>query len=177
MHEKPSTNERRHASQYKRTKPRESHPQARERATSSRTYFPRALPFETREHVRMNNISHPIQDQGSNRVLAPTILRYVPKNMDRLIGPFAGSVAISIAAAAHTLAQRHVINDVNKPLAEVRRVVVEQPTELAAFHEAPWEEQHSDSVEYCYQVRGRFNRTQDAHVILGGRAQKGEQLR
>lgn len=114
----------------------------------------------------MKNIPHPIQYQGSKRALAPTILRYFPKNIDRLIEPFAGSAAISIAAAAHGLARSHVINDVNKPLAELLRMVVEHPTKLAAFYEALWDEQHSDSIEHYYQVRERFNRTQDPRLFL-----------
>lgn len=114
----------------------------------------------------MKNIPHPIQYQGSKRALAPTILRYFPKNINRLIEPFAGSAAISIAAAAQRLAKSHVINDVNKPLAELLRMVVEQPMELAAFYETLWEEQHSDSIEHYYQVRERFNRTQDPRLFL-----------
>lgn len=114
----------------------------------------------------MKNIPHPIQYQGSKRALAPTILRYFPKNIDRLIEPFAGSAAISIAAAAYALAQRHVINDVNKPLAELLRMIVEQPMKLAEFYETLWEEQHNDSVEHYYQIRERFNRTQDPRLFL-----------
>lgn len=114
----------------------------------------------------MKNLPHPIQYQGSKRVLAPTILRYFPQNIDRLIEPFAGSAAISIAAAAHGLAQSHVINDVNKPLSELLRMVVEQPVKLAAFYEELWEEQHSDSIEHYYQVRERFNSTQDPRLFL-----------
>lgn len=128
--------------------------------------FPLRYPPQTGQNACMKKIPHPIQYQGSKRALAPTILRYFPKKIDRLIEPFAGSAAISIAAAAHTLAQRHVINDVNQPLAELLRMVVDEPMELAAFYEALWEEQHSDSVEHYYHVRERFNRTQDPRLFL-----------
>lgn len=114
----------------------------------------------------MKSLPHPIQYQGSKRVLAPTILRYFPKNIDRLIEPFAGSAAISIAAAAHGLAQSYIINDINKPLAELLRMVVERPEELASFYEGLWEEQHIDSIEHYYQIRERFNRTQDPKLFL-----------
>lgn len=114
----------------------------------------------------MKNLPHPIQYQGSKRILAPTILRYFPKNISHLIEPFAGSAAISIAAASHGLARSHVINDINKPLAELLRLVVEQPVELAASYEALWSEQHDDSVAHYYQVRERFNRTQDPRLFL-----------
>lgn len=124
-------------------------------------YFP-----ETGQNASVKNIPHPIQYQGSKRALAPVILRYFPRSVDRLIEPFSGSAAISIAAAARTLARHHVINDVNKPLAELLRMAVEQPAELAAFYEALWEEQHGDSIEHYYRVRERFNRTQDPRLFL-----------
>ena len=41
----------------------------------------------------------PIQYQGSKRLLAPLILRYVPEDAARLVEPFAGTGALSIAAA------------------------------------------------------------------------------
>jgi len=123
-------------------------------------------PQKTVQNAHMKNIPHPIQYQGSKRALASTILKYFPKSIDRLIEPFAGSAAISIAAAARGLAKRHVINDINKPLAELLRLVVEQPVELASFYEKLWMEQHSDSLEHYYQVRERFNRTQDPRLFL-----------
>ena len=68
----------------------------------------------------MKNIPHPIQYQGSKRNLASVILRYVPKGgIERLVEPFAGSAAISIAAAARQIAKSYVINDLNKPLMEL----------------------------------------------------------
>ena len=48
----------------------------------------------------MKALPHPIQYQGSKRNLAPIILRYFPKGINRLVEPFAGSAAISVAAAA-----------------------------------------------------------------------------
>ena len=48
--------------------------------------------------MNMKNLPHPIQYQGSKRNLAPVILRYFPKGFNRLVEPFAGSAAISIAA-------------------------------------------------------------------------------
>jgi site-specific DNA-adenine methylase len=44
-------------------------------------------------------IPHPIPYQGSKRNLASEILRFFPANIVRLIEPFAGSAAISIASA------------------------------------------------------------------------------
>jgi hypothetical protein len=51
--------------------------------------------------------------QGSKRNLAPVILRYFPKGIKRLVEPFAGSAAMSVAAAAQGLAKSFWINDLN----------------------------------------------------------------
>jgi DNA adenine methylase len=114
----------------------------------------------------MKNIPHPIQYQGSKRNLAPVILRYVPKGINCLIEPFSGSAAISVAAASRQMANSYLINDLNKPLAELLRLMVEFPFETASFYETVWNEQHSDSIEHYYRVREKFNRTQDPHLFL-----------
>lgn len=114
----------------------------------------------------MNNIPHPIQYQGSKRNLAPVILRYVPKGIERLIEPFAGSAAISIAAAARRMAKSYVINDLNKPLVELLRLIIEFPVETASFYEIIWKEQYQDSIEHYYKVREDFNRNQDPRLFL-----------
>ncbi len=67
----------------------------------------------------MKNIPHPVQYQGSKRNLAKSILRYFPKGVGRLIEPFAGSAAISIAAAAHAKAESFFLNNLNEPLSEL----------------------------------------------------------
>jgi DNA adenine methylase len=114
----------------------------------------------------MKSIPHPIQYQGSKRKLAPIILRYVPKGVDCLIEPFAGSAAISIAAAARKMAKTYIVNDLNKPLAELLRLIVEQPAETASFYEQVWNAQHDDSIEHFYRVREDFNHTQDPRLFL-----------
>lgn len=114
----------------------------------------------------MKNVPHPIQYQGSKRSLAPVILQYVPKDVTCLIEPFAGSAAISIAAAAQQLAKTHRINDLNQPLAELLRLIVECPQEMASFYELIWHQQCDNSVEHYYQIRENFNRTRDPRLFL-----------
>ncbi len=114
----------------------------------------------------MKSIPHPIQYQGSKRNLATVILRYVPKGVDCLIESFAGSAAISIAAAARKMAKTYMINDLNKPLAELLRLIVEFPVETASFYEQVWNAQHDDSIEHYYRIREDFNRTQDPRLFL-----------
>ena len=114
----------------------------------------------------MKSLPHPIQYQGSKRNLAPVILRYFPKGIGRLVEPFAGSAAMSIAAAAQGLAERFWINDLNKPLVELLKQIAEQPDALADFYDLLWNQQHADSLVHYYRVRDEFNRTQDPRLFL-----------
>ncbi len=116
----------------------------------------------------MKTIPHPIQYQGSKRNLAAAILGYFPKDVDCLIEPFAGSAAISIAAAARQLATRYWLNDLNKPLAELLQLIIEQPSETADFYECVWsgQDECEDSPSHYYQIRDAFNRNQDPRQFL-----------
>jgi DNA adenine methylase len=114
----------------------------------------------------MKTIPHPIQYQGSKRNLAPIILRYFPKDINRLIEPFAGSAAISIAAAANGLAKKFWINDLNQPLTELLKLMAEKPRELSELYEQIWNQQHPDSITHFYRVRDDFNKTRDPRLFL-----------
>ncbi|QTR45257.1 DNA adenine methylase [Thiothrix litoralis] len=115
----------------------------------------------------MKSIPHPIQYQGSKRNLASAILGYFPKDIDCLVEPFSGSAAISIAAAAGRLAASYTINDLNKPLVELLRLIVEQPASTADFYEQVWNGQlEGDSPSHYYQMRDTFNLNQDPRLFL-----------
>ena len=111
-------------------------------------------------------IPHPIQYQGSKRGLAPLILRYLPVQMERLVEPFAGSAAVSIACAAHGRAKTYWLNDLNKPLAELIGLMINHSDEMCRFYKGLWQEQYPDSVEHYYRVREDFNRTQNPRLLL-----------
>lgn len=113
----------------------------------------------------MRTAPHPIQYQGSKRILASAILRYIPVSTARLIEPFAGSAAISIASAAEQKSTAYWINDLNKPLSELLRLIINYPVETAAAYERIWIEQHDD-VEHYYKIREEFNRTQNPCLFL-----------
>jgi len=114
----------------------------------------------------MKNLPHPVQYQGSKRNLAPVILTYFPKKAKRIVEPFAGTAAISIAAAAKQISRQFWINDINKPLIELLELIIEHPSELTDFYSKIWNDQHNDSVEHYYQVREQFNRTQNPKFFL-----------
>ena len=110
----------------------------------------------------MNGLTpHIVQYQGSKRILAPQILRYMPRVFERLVEPFAGMAAITIAAAKQERAAHYVINDLNKPLVGVLQSAIETPAELVSSYAAVWNEQFNEgqnSLEHYYKVRDDFNR-------------------
>jgi DNA adenine methylase len=111
-------------------------------------------------------VPHPIQYQGSKRALASTILRYFPNKFPRLVEPFAGTVAISIACTTQNRAKFYWINDINKPLVELLRLIINNPVQIADFYEQLWNQQHIDPVEHYYRVREDFNRSRDPRLFL-----------
>ena len=111
-------------------------------------------------------VPHPIPYQGSKRNLAAQILAYFPQQIDTLIEPFAGSGAITLAAAARGLAERYQLNDLNEPLVELWRMIVEEPQKLAKHYEIIWRAQHEDRREYYDKIRDEFNRSQKPQHFL-----------
>ncbi len=111
-------------------------------------------------------VPHPIQYQGSKRILATNILRYLPNKFSRLVEPFAGTAAISIACAARASANSYWINDLNKPLAELLGLIINHPVEISEFYKKLWNKQQDDSIEHYYRVREDFNRTGDPRLFL-----------
>ena len=111
-------------------------------------------------------VPHPIQYQGSKRGLAPTILRFLPAKMNRLVEPFAGSAAVSIACAARSRAKTYWLNDYNKPLADLLSLIINHPRELAESYKSIWLAQEADTLEHYYRVREDFNRTQNPRFFL-----------
>ena len=110
----------------------------------------------------MNGIvPHIVQYQGSKRILAPQILRYMPQHFERLVEPFAGMAAITIAVARLARADSYVVNDLNAPLVGVLRSAIETPAELVKDYSAVWNEQFTyekGCVDHFYKVRDDFNR-------------------
>ena len=116
----------------------------------------------------INNISlpHPFPYQGSKRGIARYILAHFPNNVRCLIEPFCGSAAVSIAAAAGGLAERFVLNDINKPLMDLWQEILNRPNELAKGYENLWNEQHPDKKEFFFRVRDEFNSTHQPDRLL-----------
>ncbi len=111
-------------------------------------------------------VPHPIPYQGSKRNLSSQILSYFPNHISTLIEPFVGSGAITLAAAVRGLAENYHLNDLNAPLVELWRTIIEEPNKLAKKYETIWHEQHADRREYYCEVRNEFNHTRKPHHFL-----------
>ncbi|MCC7354860.1 MAG: DNA adenine methylase [Anaerolineae bacterium] len=111
-------------------------------------------------------IPHPIPYQGSKRNIAKFILPFFPREINTLIEPFAGSAAISIAAACHGKAPRFHLNDINKPLMALWQEIISDPKGVVASYERLWKEQQGKEREFYDYVRDAFNRTQRPDYLL-----------
>ena len=101
-----------------------------------------------------------MQYQGSKRKLASQILKYMPEHFNRLIEPFSGMVAVSIATAIENRADAYIINNLNAPLISMLQEAIEEPSKLVNDYRKIWDEQFSykeGHVKHFYFVRDRFN--------------------
>ena len=113
-----------------------------------------------REVVMNGRVPHIVQYQGSKRILAPQIIQYMPKSFKRLIEPFAGMAAISIAIAHRRRAEQFIINDLNAPLIRLIEYAVKEPDALVYNYSDLWNQQFgygNNHVQHFYDVRTKFN--------------------
>lgn len=92
-------------------------------------------------------------------MIAQQILRHFPQQVDTLVEPFAGSAAISIAAAYHGKAKRFLLNDLNKPLMELIKNIINTPHEIGDAYTELWEAQLGQERAYYDFIRDEFNKT------------------
>lgn len=111
-------------------------------------------------------LPHPIPYQGSKRNLAKYILPFFPCAINTLVEPFAGSAAISIAAAYYRKASRFYLNDINVPLMNLWKWIVTQPEQTANAYKRLWIEQTGNERDYYDFVRDEFNKTQNPEYLL-----------
>jgi len=116
--------------------------------------------------MKSKKLPHPIPYQGSKRNLASDILRYFPEHIEVLYEPFAGSAAMTIAAAEARVAQAFHLNDLNKPLIDLWEEIINKPEQLATQYKTLWNEQLSDPKSFYIEVRDKFNRTGAPHLFL-----------
>lgn len=111
-------------------------------------------------------IPHPIPYQGSKRNLASQILRFFPQHIKRLVEPFAGSAAISIASAYYFKADNFWINDINQPLIQLWEKIINSPEFLVKRYHDIWMNQIGREEAYYYEIRTKFNETHQPEYLL-----------
>lgn len=103
---------------------------------------------------------HIVQYQGSKRKLAPQILPYLPIRFDRMIEPFAGMAAMTIAVACEGRTDNFIINDFNPDIICILQMAIEAPNVLIQAYSDVWHEQFSfksGSESHYYYIRDKFN--------------------
>lgn len=108
----------------------------------------------------------PIPYQGSKRNLARFILPFFPRQVETLIEPFTGSAAISIAAACQKKASRFHLNDINSPLMNLWREIIDHPQHIFNAYTQLWNEQRGQERAYYDSVRDEFNKTKRPDYLL-----------
>lgn len=112
---------------------------------------------------------HIVQYQGSKRKLAPQILRYMPQRFARLVEPFSGMAAITMAVAQEKRADWYYVNDINQPLINMLQEAVEHPERLITDYTVLWNEQFfsgDGSVGHYFCVRSRFNSGEHSPALM-----------
>lgn len=105
---------------------------------------------------------HFLPYQGSKRLLASRILAMVAgRRFARLFEPFAGSGAITLAAAHAGLADRYVLGESLAPLAALWQQVLEQPDAIADRYGQLWLEPQGFSA-----VRDAYNDSLEPAALL-----------
>lgn len=111
-------------------------------------------------------VPHPIPYQGSKRNLAKYILQYFPENSCRLIEPFAGSAAISLAALHHKKVDSVIIGDIDAVLIALWNQIADFPIDIAAAYSRIWHEQLGQERTFYDEIRQEFNRSQRSDYFL-----------
>jgi DNA adenine methylase len=124
--------------------------------------FPDAYAAESSAGI----VPHPIPYQGSKRQLATKILTHFPHRIQRLVEPFAGSAALSLAAACHGRATSFWVNDAHRPLIDLWQAIIDRPDELSAKYALLWEEQTGRERTYYDEIRAEFNESHQPELFL-----------
>lgn len=115
----------------------------------------------------MRNAPHVIPYQGSKRKLANDILSHLGDfSVDRVYEPFAGSAAITLAAAANGIGSSYVIGDKYPVLIELWDLIVNEPDRVAREYSEIWNGQLNSNNEYYFTIRDDFNKDFDPVKFL-----------
>lgn len=116
--------------------------------------------------MRLGNVPQAFPYQGSKRKLASIIIECIPKGTRRLVEPFAGSAAISVATKCAKRASRIWLNDAHQPLVTLWKSIIDCPNDLANEYESLWCQQEGREPEFYNEVRSKFNKLHTPELFL-----------
>lgn len=108
----------------------------------------------------------PFPYQGSKRKIADQILDRLQIKPKRIIEPFAGSAALTIAAASKQLCSSFVINDSYEPLMKLWKLIVDEPSVVINGYTELWNAQLNDPKLFYIETRKQFNADNDPIKLL-----------
>jgi DNA adenine methylase len=113
------------------------------------------------------NVPHPIPYQGSKRRLAQAILSHVETGRHaRLIEPFAGSAAVTLAASHSEKFGRFVLGDRLQPLMVLWQDIINNPVAIANEYGTLWYREQENPIDEFYEIRAEFNRDRHPAKLL-----------
>ena len=113
------------------------------------------------------SVPHPIPYQGSKRRLAAAILSHVPASrFTRHVEPFAGSAAVTLAAAAQKRFSSYLIGDALEPLIGLWDAILTAPEDIAERYRALWRRERARPIAAFYDIRADFNADRDPAKLL-----------
>lgn len=104
--------------------------------------------------------------QGSKRKQASLILQCIPDHTNRLIEPFAGSSAITMASAYKQKAKKFWLNDAHYPIAALWEEIVSNPQRLLRGYKRLWNQELGNEREFYNDVRTKFNQSNKPDCFL-----------
>lgn len=93
-------------------------------------------------------------------MLVPQILPYFPGSFSRLVEPFAGMAAITIAVAKNEMSDSFIVNDINDALVGILEQAINSPKKLYEEYVDVWSAQFNYSeghIAHFYKVRDEYN--------------------
>ncbi len=111
-------------------------------------------------------VPHPIPYQGSKRTLAKSILRYFPDDARRLVEPFAGSAAVSLAALHYRKVKTVLIGDIDDALIKLLQQIADSPIEIADAYADIWRRQAGQERVFYDLIRKEFNASRQPDHFL-----------
>ncbi len=114
----------------------------------------------------MKTVPHVIPYQGSKRKLANDILGLINFEIDTLYEPFAGSGAITLAAATHEMAKNFVVGDKLVSLVDLWTMIINEPEKLIKQYTSIWTEQLEDPAAHYKKIREEFNKKNQPAALL-----------